>query len=57
MENSNISFLLNYASKCPELYNEVSNHLYKRFGLQGAELTLLVTYYVAEERRKHEVDQ
>ena len=48
----NIAFLLDYCSKIPELYNEVSNHLYERFGIISAEATLIVTYYVAEERRK-----
>ena len=46
----NIGFLLNYCSKYPELYNEIANHLYQRFGIQSAEIVLLVTYYVAEER-------
>lgn len=48
----NIGFLLDYCSKIPELYNEVSNHLYDRFGIISAEATLIVTYYVSEERRK-----
>lgn len=48
----NIGFLLDYCSKIPELYNEVSNHLYERFGIISAEATLIVTYYVSEERRK-----
>ena len=52
--NANIGFLLNYCSKIPELYNEVANHLYQRFGIRTAEISLLVTYYVAEERRKNE---
>ena len=39
--------------KHTELYNEVANHLYNRFGIQAAEITLLVTYYVAEERWKN----
>lgn len=48
----NIGFLLDYCSKRPELYNEVSSHLYSRFHISSAELSLLVTYYVSEERRK-----
>ena len=52
----NIQFLLEYCSKMPELYNEVSNHLYERFGIIGAEICLLVTYYVNEERRRNEID-
>ena len=47
----NIQFLLDYCSKRPELYNEVANHLYERFHIRSAEISLLVTYYVAEERR------
>lgn len=54
IDKERIQFLLDYCSKHPELYNEVANHLYSRFAIQGAEITLLVTYYVAEERRKHE---
>ena len=47
----NIQFLLDYCSKRPELYNEVANHLYERFHIRSAEISLLVTYCVAEERR------
>ena len=50
MDLDNIGFLLNYCSKIPELYNEVSNRLYNRFHLRSAEISLLVTYFVAEER-------
>ena len=53
VQDDNISFLLDYASKNVELYNEVANHLYERFHLKSAEITLLVTYYVAEERRRY----
>ena len=53
IRDDNISFLLDYASKNVELYNEVANHLYDRFHLKSAEITLLVTYYVAEERRRN----
>lgn len=53
-ELKNTQFLLEYCSKIPNLYIEVSNHLYKRFGIVGAEICLLITYYVNEERRKHE---
>lgn len=55
MENfsdNSIGYLLSVCSKYPEIYNEVSNHLYNEFGLSGAELVLLVTYYVAKERGK-----
>lgn len=56
MELNTIQFLLNYCSHEPETYNEVANHLRQRFNIVSAELVLLVTYYVAEERRKkHEV--
>lgn len=49
----NIGFLLDYCSKQPELYNEVANHLSSRFDIRSAEISLLVTYYVAEERRRN----
>lgn len=52
-DKERIQFLLDYCSKHPELYNEVANHLHERFGISSAELCLLVTYYVAEERRKN----
>ena len=53
IRDDNIAFLLEYCSKHVELYNEVANHLYERFHLKSAEITLLVTYYVAEERRRN----
>lgn len=53
-EIDNIRFLLDYCSKVPVLYNEVANHLYERFHIASAELSLLVTYYINEERRKNE---
>ena len=53
MDIDNIGFLLDYCSKRPELYNEIFNHMYQRFNIKSAELSLLVTYYVAEERRKN----
>ena len=52
MNNEKIGCLLEYCSKIPSLYNEVSNDLYDRFGILSAEATLIVTYYVAEEHRK-----
>ena len=54
INHEDISYLLNYCAAHTEEYNEIANHLWRRFGLQGAELCLLVTYYVCEERRKHE---
>jgi len=53
IRDDNIAFLLEYCSKNVELYNEVANHLYDRFHLKSAEITLLVTYYVAEDRRRN----
>lgn len=49
----NIAYLLEYCSKCPEIYNDVASHLWKRFHIVSAEIVLLVTYYVAEERRSN----
>lgn len=48
----NITFLLDYCSKVPELYNEVANHLWEIFSIKSAELVLLITYYVNEERKR-----
>lgn len=49
-----IEYLINYCKTMPVLYNEVANHLWDRFGIRGAEICLLVTYYISEERKKHE---
>ncbi len=54
IKDDNIAFLLNYCSKVPSLYNEVANHLYERFHVASAELSLVVTYYINEDRRKNE---
>ena len=54
IKNKNCDFLLRYASEHVEVYNEVANFLDERFDIRSAELVLLVTYFVAEERRKHE---
>lgn len=51
-DNENIHELLDYCSKIPELYNEVANHLNEKWGIKYAELSLLVTYYIHEDRRK-----
>lgn len=53
-DEKNLRFLLEYCSDIPEIYNRVSNHLYGRFGIRGAEICLLVTYFVNEERKAHE---
>ena len=54
IELDNMGFLIEYCSKHAQLYNEVANHLYERFGLCRAEISLFITYYIAEDRRKHE---
>lgn len=36
LKDYNIGFLLEYNSHCPELYNEIANHLYYRFNIQSA---------------------
>lgn len=53
IKDENIGFLLNYCSKHAKLYNLVANHLYERFNIRSAEISLLVTYYIAEERRSN----
>lgn len=45
---SNMNYLLEYCSECPELYNKVSNKIWAEFGIQSAEVTLLCTYLVKE---------
>ena len=32
----------------PEVYNRIARRLYSDFGLRGAELCLLITYFVLE---------
>ena len=54
MKTGDVGFLLNYCSQHPDVYNEVANHLWERFDIKSAELVLLITYYVNEERRRHE---
>lgn len=54
MKINNVGFLLNYCSQHADVYNEVANHLWERFNIKSAELVLLITYYVNEERRRHE---
>ena len=54
MNNDKIQFLLGYCAARPELYNEVMNYLHERFEISSAEICLLVTYYVGEERRKYD---
>lgn len=51
-DKQNIKELLDYCSKIPELYNEVANHLNGKWGIKSAELCLLVTYYIHEDRRR-----
>ena len=53
IKDKNIGFLLNYASRHVDIYNEVANFLNERFGITSAELDLIVTYFVSEERRKN----
>lgn len=44
-----IDMLLAYCSECPELYNDVSNILFKLFKANvGAEVNLLCTYVVSK---------
>ena len=51
MNIDSITFLLDYCSEHADIYNEVANNLWERFHLRGAELCLLITYFVNEERR------
>lgn len=36
--------LISVCSKYPALYNSVSNFIFKKFGIQSAEVTLISTY-------------
>lgn len=44
----NFGDLLNECAECPELYNKVSNTLYKKYKIHSAELSLLITSIVKE---------
>ncbi len=48
--DENMEMLLRKCSKHPELYNKVSNILYKDLGLQSAEVTLTCAYTVLKLR-------
>ena len=53
MENNeaykiDLNDLLNECAKCPELYNKVSNALYKKFNIHSVELSLMITSIVKE---------
>ena len=39
---------LKECAECPILYNKVSNALYKKFRIQSAELSLIITSIVKE---------
>ena len=51
IQDENIAFLMKYCSEIPTLYNQVANDLYEKFHVRSAELSLLVTYYINEERK------
>lgn len=55
IDNFEIDFdyLLNECAKYPELYNKVSNALYKKFRIHSAELSLVITV-VCKEALNHE---
>ena len=38
-----------------DVYNKVSNDIYKRFGISSAEITLLVCYYILYRENDKEV--
>lgn len=54
MTKEDIRYLVSYCDKTPDLYNNVMNHLWDRFKINSAELGLIVTYYINEDRKKPE---
>lgn len=44
----NYSELLNECAECPDIYNKVSNALYKKFNIHSAELSLIITSILKE---------
>lgn len=52
-----LEFLLNYCNTLPDLYNEISLRLYKDFFITGAEIALLITYFVNEMSIDHAIKE
>lgn len=52
MDNELSTKLIVTCGQKPEVYNRISRRLYSEFGIQGAEICLLVTYFVLEEGEK-----
>ena len=40
--------LIDYCSRCPDLYNRIANIMNDDFNLRSAEINLLITYMVSE---------
>lgn len=54
MDKKDIRFLLEFCNDYPEVYNKIAEQLYLEFNLKGAELVLLISYYVIKERLQNE---
>ena len=54
MTKGDIGFLIEYCGKTPKLFNDVMNHLYEKWNIKSAELCMLVTYYINEDRKRSE---
>ena len=48
LTDDHITFLLSYCSNVPELYNKISNMLYKNFSAAPASLALVCTFITNE---------
>ena len=46
--------LIQYCEAVPLLYNQTANRLNQQFGIKSAEIALICTYFINEERRRHE---
>ena len=55
-ELKHLPFLISFCGKYPQVYNSIARRLADEFGLGGAELTLLITYFVVKEREEGEAD-
>ena len=49
-----MAILVTTCGQCPEIYNRISNDLYKTFGIQGAEICLIAAYYVINALKEKE---
>ena len=45
---TSIHMLIDYCSRCPDLYNRIANIMNDDFNLRSAEINLLITYMISQ---------